>query len=210
MYETLEAPDVEVVGTLTAGTVMAATKDFKIDHPVDPANKYLVHASVESSEMMNIYSGNVTTDGEGEATVQLPDWFEVENTDFRYQLTVVGQFAQAIVGREIADHQFMIRTNVPNVKVSWQVTCVRQDAFAKAHPLVVEEEKDARTRGLYLHPELFGAAKEKRIGWAPHAELMRRMQRIQEQQLQKLKTIPAAANSRQAHMPHLASPTDAK
>jgi len=25
----------------------------------------------------------------------LPDWFEAENTDFRYQLTVVGQFAQA-------------------------------------------------------------------------------------------------------------------
>src|SRR5580692_7585198 len=77
-----------------SGTLSASTKDFKIDHPMDPANKYLVHASVESSEMKNIYDGNVTTDGQGRATVRLPEWFEVLNTDFRYQLTVIGQFAQ--------------------------------------------------------------------------------------------------------------------
>jgi hypothetical protein len=73
------------------GTIYGATKDFKIDDPTDPANKYLVHASVESSEMMNIYSGNATTDGSGSATVTLPTWFEAENGDFRYQLTTIGQ-----------------------------------------------------------------------------------------------------------------------
>ena len=82
------------------GTVYTGAKDFKIDHPLDPANKYLFHASVESSEMMNIYTGNITTDSQGQATVQLPEWFEVLNTDFRYQLTVIGQFAQAIIGRQ--------------------------------------------------------------------------------------------------------------
>ena len=90
--------DVTLTGTLTAGT-----KHFKIDHPLDPANKYLVHASVESSEMMNIYTGNVTTDAQGEARVQLPDWFEVLNTDFRYQLTAIGQFAQVIVSSEVRE-----------------------------------------------------------------------------------------------------------
>jgi trimeric autotransporter adhesin len=163
--------DVTVTGTLSSGV-----KDFKIDHPQDPANKYLVHASVESSEMMNIYSGNVTTDGEGNATVQMPKWFAALNTDFRYQLTPIGQFAQAIVATEINNNRFTIRTDKPNVKVSWQVTAVRQDAFAKAHPLVVEQAKEAGLRGYYLHPELFGAPAEKGMAWGRQPLAMKRMQ----------------------------------
>jgi hypothetical protein len=153
-------------GNLTVtGAIFAGTKDFKIDHPLDPANKYLYHASVESSEMMNIYTGNITTDGDGVATVQLPQWFEALNRDFRYQLTVIGQFAQAIVADEVANHHFRIRTDKPNVKVSWQVTGVRQDAFANAHPLRVEEEKASYDRGHYLHPELYGAPKSASINY---------------------------------------------
>src|SRR5579863_8881809 len=158
------------------GQIFAGVKDFKIDHPLDPANKYLVHASVESSEMKNIYTGNVTTDAQGHATVQLPEWFEVLNTDFRYQLTVIGQFAQAIIGRKIENNRFEIRTSAPNVEVSWQVTGVRQDAFAKAHPLAVEQEKGARLRGFYIHPELYGAPPEKQIEWARHPQMMKHQQ----------------------------------
>jgi trimeric autotransporter adhesin len=172
------------IGNLNvSGVIFAETKDFKIDHPLDPANKYLVHASVESSEMMNIYTGNVTTDSQGHATVQLPEWFEVLNTDFRYQLTVIGQFAQAIVAHEIENNRFEIRTSAPNVKVSWQVTGVRQDAFAKANPLVVEQEKDARLRGFYIHPELYGAPAEKQIEWARHPRTMKKMQEMRARQL---------------------------
>ena len=101
---------------MSAAQSLPAVKDFKIDHPLDPANKYLLHASVESSEMMNIYTGNVTTDGQGEAMVHLPDWFEVLNTDFRYQLTVIGQFAQAIVAREIQNG----RVRHPNQRTQCQ------------------------------------------------------------------------------------------
>ena len=169
--------NVVISGTLTAGS-----KHFKIDHPLDPANKYLVHASVESSEMMNIYTGNVNTDSQGEATVQLPDWFEVLNTDFRYQLTVIGQFAQAIVSRKIANHQFQIRTNAPNVEVSWQVTGVRQDVYAKAHPLVVEEEKEAWLKGYYIHPDLYGQPEEKQIEWARHPQMMKKVQQVRQAQ----------------------------
>jgi hypothetical protein len=46
---------------------------------------------------------------------------------FRYQLTVIGQFAQAIVAAEIANRSFIIKTSKPGVKVSWQVTGIRQD-----------------------------------------------------------------------------------
>lgn len=163
--------NVNVTGTLTA-----ATKDFKIDHPLDPANQYLVHASIESSEMVNIYSGNVTTDGQGNATVRMPKWFGALNTDFRYQLTPIGQFAQAIVATEISNNQFTIRTDKPNVKVSWQVTGVRQDAYAKTHPLVVEQAKEAGLQGHYLNPEAFGAPAEKGIGWARQPMAFKRMQ----------------------------------
>ncbi len=165
------------------GAITASTKDFKIDHPLDPANRYLYHASVESSEMMNIYTGNVTTDGQGNATVQLPAWFEALNTDYRYQLTAIGQFAQAIVSNEVANHQFGIRTDKPNVKISWQITGVRQDAYARAHPLVVEQEKDARERGHYIHPELYGASEQQGIEWARNSQVMKKIQEMKSRQL---------------------------
>jgi trimeric autotransporter adhesin len=179
------------------GVVFGSVKDFKVDHPLDPANKYLVHASVESSEMMNIYSGNVVTDELGLARVKLPDWFEAENTDFRYQLTVIGgRFAQAIVSKEIADHQFTISTNATNVKVSWQVTAVRKDAFAKAHPLVVEQQKPAHERGFYQNPELFGQPAEKQTEWGRHPQQMQHMKAMHEQQ--KLQSQQHAALQRPA------------
>ncbi len=155
------------------GTTSGAVAQMEIDHPLDPANQYLAHASVQSSEMVNIYSGNVTTDELGIATVQLPAWFEAENTDFRYQLTVLGKFAQAIISQEIANHQFKISTSATFTKVSWQVTGVRQDAYAKAHPLIVEREKPASERGFYTHPELYGQPAARQTQYARHPEAMR-------------------------------------
>ena len=48
-----------------------------------------------------MYQGNVVTDADGSATVTLPDYFEVLNGDYCYQLTVIGQLALAIVAEEI-------------------------------------------------------------------------------------------------------------
>ena len=55
--------DVDVTGTLTK-----SAGSFKIDHPLDPENKYLSHSFVESPDMMNIYNGNVVLDATGEAS----------------------------------------------------------------------------------------------------------------------------------------------
>jgi hypothetical protein len=156
------------------GTVSGGDLVRKIDDPQDAANKYLVHAAVQSSELMNIYSGNVTTDELGVATVTLPSWFEAENADFRYQLTTIGRDAHAWVSQELANGQFKISTNATNVKVSWQITAVRQDNYAKANPLVAEQAKPVSERGLYQHPELFGQPKEKGIAWAHQPELMKK------------------------------------
>jgi len=147
--------DVYVNGTLSKGG-----GSFKIDHPQDPANKYLIHSFVESPDMMNVYNGNVVTDAEGLAIVELPSYFEVENIDFKYQLTVIGQFAQAIIKEEVSGNRFTIQTDKPNVKVSWQVTGVRNDAWANTHRIVPEVEKKGVEKGRYLHPELFGKSKD--------------------------------------------------
>ena len=114
---------------------LSGFKCFKIDHPTDNT-KYLQHASVESNQVLNMYSGNVTTDGNGMATVTLPSYFKEINTDYRYVLTVVGQtFAQAIVYQEIdSNNQFKIKTSEPNIKVSWQVTAKRNDTYLLNNP----------------------------------------------------------------------------
>jgi hypothetical protein len=166
------------------GNLSKAGGSFKIDDPLDPANKYLYHSFVESPDMMNIYNGNATTDASGSAVVTLPEWFETLNRDFRYQLTVMGQFAQAIVASKVANHQFTIKTDKPNVEVSWQVTGIRQDAWANAHRIPVEVAKAQADRGLYLHPELFGAPPEKSIALAHHPMILK----VQKQAAAKLKT----------------------
>ena len=157
------------------GNLSKSGGSFKIDHPLDPANKYISHSFVESPDMKNVYDETAITDSTGTATVTLPDWFEALNRDFRYQLTVIGQFAQAIVAGEIQNNQFTIRTDKPSVKVSWQVTGIRQDPWANAHRIPVEEEKPEIERNYYLHPELYGQSPEKSVEWATHPELMKRL-----------------------------------
>jgi len=163
-------------GLVVTQSIYAGVKDFRIDHPLDPANKYLYHASVESSEMMNIYTGNVTVDGSGVASVQLPEWFEALNGDYRYQLTAIGAAAPNLhIAQEVTNHQFSIAGGVPGMKVSWQVTGVRHDAFAQANPLVAEVEKTASERGFYLNPALYGQPEEKQIEWGKFPAKMRRL-----------------------------------
>jgi hypothetical protein len=138
------------------GILIKAGGGFRIDHPVDPSGSYLNHSFVESPDMMNVYNGNVTTDADGNAVVELPGYFEALNRDFRYQLTVIGQFAQAIVVDEVRNNRFGIRTDKPEVRVSWQVTGVRQDAWANSHRPEVEEAKPEEERGRYLAAEEHG------------------------------------------------------
>jgi hypothetical protein len=155
---------VRVTGTLTKGG-----GGFEIDHPLDPENMYLAHSFVESPEMLNVYNGTVITDESGNGEVRLPDYFEALNSDYRYQLTVIGEFAQAIVAREVEDNRFSIRTDRPQIKVCWQVTGVRRDRWAQANRITVESTKNDLDRGRYLHPEMWGQAAEGIRSWADDA-----------------------------------------
>jgi hypothetical protein len=152
--------NVNVIGTLskTAGS-------FRIDHPLDPEGQYLQHSFVESPDMMNVYNGNVVLDGRGEAWVELPEWFEALNRDFRYQLTCIGEFAPVYVAEKIRSNRFKIAGGQTGMEVSWQVTGVRQDPYAEAHRVQVEVPKPPSEFGKYVHPELYGRPVEDGIGY---------------------------------------------
>ena len=174
--------DVEISGNLSKGG-----GSFKIDHPLDPQNKYLYHSFVESPDMKNIYDGTISTDQNGDATVQLPDWFEALNRDFRYQLTVLGVFAQAIVAEKIKNNQFIIKTSAPNVEVSWQVTGIRKDAYANKHRIAVEVDKPDVERGTYLHPESFNQPEDKGVLMVRYPQLLQQLKEMRDTALKARK-----------------------
>jgi hypothetical protein len=154
------------------GRLEKAGGGFKIDHPLDPANRYLNHSFVESPEMKCVYDGVAELGEDGSAWVQLPAWFEALNTDYRYQLTSIGGSApQLHVAAEVSGNRFRIAGGEAGAKISWQVTGVRQDAWAKAHPIEVEENKPVEDQGKYLHPEEHRVAEERGVGWQRLEEL---------------------------------------
>lgn len=163
-------------GVYSAGNFGASgTKAFRIDHPSDPENKYLVHYSAEGPEPMNQYSGNVVTNAQGVAWVQLPEYFEQINRDFRYTLTILNEgdgFAQAKIWRKIKGNQFAIQTSSPNVEVSWEVKAIRNDLWVQKHGAPIEVEKVGNERGAYQHPELYGMPKERSMDYQLVAKTM--------------------------------------
>jgi hypothetical protein len=147
-----------------AGTLSKGSGTFKIDHPLDPENKYLYHSFVESPDMMNVYNGMVELGADGSAVVKLPAYFEALNSDFRYQLTAVGSRQPGLyVDQEVAGNEFVISGGKPYGKVSWQVTGIRRDPFANANRVIPEVEKEPAARGYYLHPAAFKQPAEKSL-----------------------------------------------
>src|SRR5829696_546873 len=177
-YDPINAPN-SVAGYFDGGIkVVNGPKAFQIDHPLDPQNKYLVHNAVESSEMKNVYDGVARLDKEGTAWVELPEWFEALNGDFRYQLTAVGGSAPELhVAEEVSENRFKIAGGQEGMKVCWQVTGSRKDPWAAANPFEVEQEKPEEERGRYLEPSLYDAPEEQRVMIGPIAEAVEEAQR---------------------------------
>ena len=157
---------VGVTGSLSKGG-----GSFRIDHPLDPANKVLQHSFVESPDMLNIYNGVVVADATGEATVELPAWFMALNRDFRYGLTPIGQFAPVFIKAKVAKGRFTIAGAAPGQEVSWQLTGIRRDAWANANRIAVELDKPAPQRGQYLHPAAHGKPASQGVDYPMQARL---------------------------------------
>lgn len=153
------------------GTLSKSAGAFKIDHPLDPENKYLTHSFVESPDMMNIYNGVITLDSSGAALVELPGYFQALNSTFRYQLTAMGApMPNLYIASEISDNSFVISGGAPNARVSWEVTGVRQDPSAIANRFDVESEKLEQHRGKYLDPDAYGLGNDRAIHPSPREQ----------------------------------------
>jgi hypothetical protein len=74
-----------------------------------------------------------------------------------------------------------------NVKVSWQVTGIRQDAYANKHRIPVEEPKPEQERGFYLHPEVFNQPAERGTKWALYPQVMQELKQQRQEADQKRK-----------------------
>ncbi|ABF42201.1 hypothetical protein Acid345_3200 [Candidatus Koribacter versatilis Ellin345] len=149
--------DVVITQNLSVeGTLSKHAGSFKIDHPLDPANKYLYHSFVESPDMMNIYNGVVQLDRKGEAWITMPEWFEALNQDYRYQLTSMDKPGPKLfIAQEIDGNKFKVAGGPANGRVSWQVTGIRHDAYADKHRIPIEQEKTEAEKRKGLSPELF-------------------------------------------------------
>jgi hypothetical protein len=145
--------------------VVSGTKNFRIDHPQDPANKFLNHFSIESNEVLNIYRGTVPFDQNGQAVVQLPEWFDAVNKNASYQLTPIGGYAPIFIAEKIKNGRFVIAGGTAGMEVSWAVYAERNDPYLQQHPEArqVEETKSERESGKYLRPDLYGQPAEKGI-----------------------------------------------
>jgi hypothetical protein len=69
------------------------------------------------------------------------------------------------IAQKIKDNTFRIAGGAPGKEVSWQVTGIRQDAYANAHRIPMEEWKPANERGLYLHPTELGMPEEPNLDY---------------------------------------------
>ena len=137
---------------------------FRIDHPLDPANKYLSHSFVESPDMKNIYDGIVTTDGNGMGAVAAAGLVRGAEQGLPLPAHRRRPVRTGDRGQEIQDNRFGIQTDKPQVKVSWQVTGIRHDTYAAQHRIQVEEDKPADQRGTYIHPAGHGRAQKASLG----------------------------------------------
>ncbi len=166
-------------GVFSSGPMGASgTKSFRIDHPSDPENKYLLHYSSESPEVINFYSGKALLNDQGECTVELPSYFASINKDPRYTLTAMGAPMPLLhIAEEISDQAledgakvepgqpvplctFRISGGAPRGKVSWRIDAVRNDRWVQAHGAPVEVAKQGPEIGTYQHPDLYNQPAE--------------------------------------------------
>jgi len=136
--------------------VSNGTKNFILDHPLDPSNLSLVHNAVEGPGHFTYYYGTTLIGPDSTATVRLPDYFESLNSDFHYQLTCIGGYASVYISEEVSGNEFRIAGGYPGLKISWQISAERHDPWARDHPYQVVLKKVGVDRGKYWYPQGYG------------------------------------------------------
>jgi hypothetical protein len=146
---------------------VTGTKAFQIDHPFDPENKFLLHYCLESPEVLNMYRGTITLDENGDAYIELPNYFNAININFSYHLTPMGaSMPNLYIAEEINQKGiFKVSGGIPNKKISWTVYAERNDEWIKQNPFSksIELDKKPHEKGKYLRPELYNQPNDKAI-----------------------------------------------
>jgi hypothetical protein len=192
--------NVSVYGNFSA----SGTKAFRIDYPLDPANKYLLHYAVESPQVQNQYNGTVTLDANGEAVVDLPVYFSTVNTGpFQYQLTAIGAPGPNLyIAQEVAGNQFKIAGGAPGMKVSWLLFGLRNDPWMQDHPQTDVANKPAGEAGKYVYPQGYGQPATLQLGFLQQDNPLHLMQPVAPQLPQQNTGTPGTTNVPQRQQPN--------
>ncbi len=150
------AGNVHVTGTLSKGG-----GSFVIDHPLDPENKLLRHNFVESPENLLIYRGTAKLDSQGEAVVEMPEYFEALTKESEASVHLTPEGKPFLTGyRWQADHTAFTAYGDPNREVAWMVMADRDDPVMRQLARPVEEEKSPSSsfcdKGELLYPTAYG------------------------------------------------------
>ncbi len=127
--------NLSVEGDITvSGKISAVSKQFVIQHPLDPENKLLVHSTLEGPELAVFYRGEAQLI-KGEATIELPSYFEAltQKKNRTVLLTPIHEnnsSLSALSASHVTEGKFtvkMIGDSNPSQKFYWEVKAIRSD-----------------------------------------------------------------------------------
>jgi len=131
VFSTLNSTSFFSANMLIRGMLTKSSQPLPVDPPQRvPQYSFSESARAEAPGVLSTFNGIATLDASGEADVQLPLSLEATNRDFHYVLTPIGAFAPLYVATEVEGNRFRIAGGKPGMRVSWQITGIRQGAYA--------------------------------------------------------------------------------
>ncbi len=125
-------------------TASGWTKNFLINHPLDPKHKYLIHSTLEGPEVAVFYRGEAELN-KGKAKIFLPDYFEALTKKEGRTVLVTPKFEvdepiSMLAASEVKEGKFFVKA-IDDQNLSqpfyWEVKAIRADV----EPLKVETMK---------------------------------------------------------------------
>ncbi len=122
--------------------------------------QYTVAADVSGTTVVNTVLAIYTSaGGAGGPFTQVA----CDDDGITYQLTCIGGYAPVFVAKEVQDNTFTIGGGTAGLKVSWQITAVRDDPYLHANRLAAEVNKTPAERDKYLYPQGYGKSADQSI-----------------------------------------------
>ena len=115
------------------------------------------------------YSEDLSSD-HAIAQLNQPGWrdpvfhvFASRRDGLHSQLTCVGGYAPVYIAQEVAGNQFTIAGGAPGLKVSWQISALRDDPYLRDNRVEAETDKTGDEIGRYWYPAGYGQPVEQSL-----------------------------------------------